>query len=67
MNDQKINIQFLKDRIEKFVKERDWDQFHHPKELAISLNIEAGELLELFQWKEKEPLEKLLRYVKPLY
>lgn len=39
----------------KFRDERDWKQFHNPKDLAIAINIEAGELLELFLWKnEKE-------------
>lgn len=33
-----------------FRNERDWAQFHNPKDLAISISIEAGELLELFQW-----------------
>lgn len=34
-----------------FVEERDWDAFHNPKDLALSLAIEAGELLEVFQWR----------------
>ena len=36
--------------IEEFNKERDWDQFHSPENLAKSISIEAGELLECFQW-----------------
>ena len=36
--------------INKFALDRDWDQFHSPKNLAASVSIEAGELLELFQW-----------------
>lgn len=36
--------------IEKFNEERDWDQFHSPENLAKSISIEAGELLECFQW-----------------
>lgn len=38
----------------KFRDERDWAQFHNPKDLAIALNIEAGELLEVFLWKTPE-------------
>jgi dCTP diphosphatase len=34
-----------------FVDERDWDAFHSPKDLALSLAIESGELLEIFQWR----------------
>ena len=36
----------------KFRNERDWEQFHNPKDLTLALNIEAGELLELFLWKD---------------
>ncbi len=38
-------------KIRKFRDERDWKQFHDPKNLAVSISIEAAELLELFQWK----------------
>lgn len=39
-------------RIIKFSEDRDWDQFHSPANLAKSISIEAGELLECFQWDE---------------
>lgn len=39
------------DTLIKFRNERDWEQFHNPKDLAIAINIEAGELLEQFLWK----------------
>ena len=45
-------------RIRKFRDERDWRQFHNPKDLAISVAIEAGELLEEFQWKNKGQAER---------
>jgi NTP pyrophosphatase (non-canonical NTP hydrolase) len=38
----------------KFRNERDWEQFHNPKDLALAINVEAGELLELFLWKSAE-------------
>jgi NTP pyrophosphatase (non-canonical NTP hydrolase) len=44
----------LIDKIVAFRDERNWSQFHNPKDLAISLNLEASELLELFQWKISE-------------
>ncbi|MMZ50543.1 MazG-like family protein [compost metagenome] len=44
----------LIEKIIAFREERDWRQFHNPKDLAISLNLEASELLELFQWKSSE-------------
>lgn len=40
----------LKEKIRKFNEERDWSQFHSPENLAKSIVIEAGELLECFQW-----------------
>ena len=40
----------LKERLRVFVAERDWDQFHSPKNLAMALSVEAAELVELFQW-----------------
>ena len=53
----------LQEKIEKFNEERDWDQFHSPENLAKSISIEAGELLECFQWNnefdKKELIEEL--------
>lgn len=40
-------------QIKEFNKERDWDQFHSPENLAKSISIEAGELLECFQWNSE--------------
>ncbi|MBR6505922.1 nucleotide pyrophosphohydrolase [Candidatus Saccharibacteria bacterium] len=40
----------VQEAIKKFNEERDWDQFHSPENLAKSISIEAGELLECFQW-----------------
>ena len=45
---EKLDI--LKERIDKFNKDRDWDKFHTPSNLAKSISIEANELLECFQW-----------------
>jgi NTP pyrophosphatase (non-canonical NTP hydrolase) len=43
-----------------FRRERDWEQFHNPKDVAISLSIEAAELLEWFQWKTAEQVQQRL-------
>lgn len=51
----------LTQRVLAFRAERDWAQFHTPKELAISLVVEAGELLELMQWKHGANLDRTLR------
>ncbi len=42
----------------KFRDERDWKQFHNPKDSAIALNLEAGEVLEHFQWKNEKEVKK---------
>lgn len=48
------DIQTITQKLIEFRNERDWEQFHNPKDLAIAINIEAGELLELFLWKNPE-------------
>lgn len=50
----------LESEIKKFVNERNWDKYHNPKDLAISLSIEVAELLENFQWRDKEEIVNLL-------
>jgi dCTP diphosphatase len=45
-----MNVDHLVERLRAFAAERDWDQFHTPKNLAIAISTEAAELLELFQW-----------------
>ena len=45
-------------KIKKFRDDRDWMQFHDPKNMAISIILEASELLEHFQWKTKDEVEK---------
>ena len=52
-------MQHLIDAIIQFRDERDWAQFHNPKDLAISLSLEASELLENFQWKNQEEIAAL--------
>ncbi|WP_292757932.1 nucleotide pyrophosphohydrolase [Methylophaga sp. UBA2689] len=54
-----INADLLKQLIE-FRRERDWEQFHNPKDIAISLSIEAAELLEWFQWRNKTEIKQML-------
>lgn len=57
-NDQNIahvnDIEEIIQALRKFRDERDWAQFHNAKDLALALNIEAGELLETFLWKSPE-------------
>lgn len=42
----------------KFRNERDWEQFHNPKDLALAINVEAGELLEQFLWKHPDAADR---------
>jgi NTP pyrophosphatase (non-canonical NTP hydrolase) len=51
----------LTQQIVKFRDERDWKKFHNPKDLALSLTLEAAEILELMQWKNGDELEAFLR------
>ena len=50
-------IQALTEKIKKFRDERDWAQFHNHKDMALSLCLEAAEVLEHFQWKKPEEVE----------
>ena len=54
----KTQTQFLINELTKFRDERDWNQFHNPKDLSIALSIEANELLEQFLWKNHEDANK---------
>lgn len=45
-----MSLEELRGALQRFASERDWDQFHSPKNLAIALSVEAAELLEHFQW-----------------
>lgn len=49
-----MNVEALQAKLRLFAQERDWEQFHSPKNLAMALAGEAGELLELFQWLTEE-------------
>jgi NTP pyrophosphatase (non-canonical NTP hydrolase) len=53
-------ISEITEKIIKFRDERDWMQFHDPKNMAISIILEASELLEHFQWKTKEEVRKYI-------
>ena len=60
MDDQTCTVDQLKDQIRCFVQERDWEQFHTPKDLAIALSIEAAELLEHFRFQNEAEIEARL-------
>jgi len=59
--DDSTTISDLRSEVRRFVDERDWGRFHNPKDLSISLCIEAAELLEEFQWLSPEEVEQTRR------
>ena len=55
-NDAHTPVAELTSQVRRFVEERDWDQYHFPKDLAIGLSIEAAELLEHFRFRDDEEI-----------
>jgi len=58
------NLKSLTKRIIAFRDAREWKQFHNPKDVALSLVLEAGEVMEHFQWKNTEEMQKHLKEAK---
>lgn len=54
MVNKPFSLNDFKDKVKQFVKERDWEQFHSPKNLSMDISIEAAELMELFLWCKSE-------------
>ena len=61
MIDQQTTIAELKDLVRDFSKERDWEQFHHPKDLGVALACEVGDVLEHFRYRGNEEIQKSLQ------
>ena len=59
--DNETKIHEIKDFIKKYCEDRDWDQFHGAKELAVALIIESAELLESFRFKSEKEVEELFK------
>ena len=59
--DDKTTVQDLKTVVEDFVEERDWAQFHSPKNLSMALAVEASELMDLFKWKTVEEAQEEMK------
>lgn len=58
-----MEIKELQEKMVKFRDQRDWKQFHNPKDMAVSLTLEAAELLEHFQWKSIEEMADIFYWV----
>tara|TARA_Y100000996_G_scaffold414870_1_gene407144 strand:- start:2150 stop:2500 length:351 start_codon:yes stop_codon:yes gene_type:complete len=54
-----MDIEKIKNIINKFAEDRNWDQFHTPKNLSMALSVEASELVEIFQWLNDEESKNL--------
>ncbi len=59
--DDHVTFEELKDKVKKFSEDRDWGQFHSPKELAIGAITESAELLEHFRFKSDKEMEEILK------
>jgi NTP pyrophosphatase (non-canonical NTP hydrolase) len=55
-----MNIKKIQKQLSDFADERDWNQFHNPKNLAMALSVEASELVEIFQWLTPEQAEEIM-------
>lgn len=60
MSDENTTLSTVKELVRRFSQERDWEQFHHPKDLGVALAIEVGELLEHFRYLDNESIVRRL-------
>jgi len=60
MNDSDTPLEEIKKRVLQFANDRDWEQFHSPKNLSMALAAEAGELLEHFLWTDSEESRRII-------
>jgi NTP pyrophosphatase (non-canonical NTP hydrolase) len=61
MLDQKVTVSELKEKVDRFISEREWNKYHKPKDLSISIVLESSELLEHFQWLTDDEIETMLK------
>ena len=59
MTKEKLDLKTIQEKLRKFSQDRDWDQFHSPKNLAMAMSVEVAELLEIFQWSNDGGMEKI--------
>ncbi len=59
MNDNVSTLSDMKEVVAEFNRKRDWDKFHSPKNLAMSIAIEAAELMEIFQWVDVDESRRI--------
>src|SRR5947209_5862888 len=61
VSDADTTLESLRSRIHTFVRDRDWERFHNPKDLAAAIAIEAAELMELCLWKDLSEIADLVK------
>ena len=54
-----MDIKKIQERLENFAKDRNWEQFHTPKNLTMALSVEVAELVEIFQWSNSGGLDEI--------
>ena len=54
-----MDLNLIQSRLNKFAKDRDWEQFHSPKNLVMALSVEVAELVEIFQWSNSGGLDEI--------
>ena len=54
-----MNIKLIQSRLKKFAEDRDWEQFHSPKNITMALSVEVAELVEIFQWSNSGGLDEI--------
>jgi dCTP diphosphatase len=54
-----MDLEKIKLELRRFTKERDWEQFHDPKNLSMALSVEVAELVEIFQWSKSGGLDEI--------
>ena len=62
-----MDIKEIQIKLAKFTQERDWDQFHSPKNLVMALTSEVGELNEIFQWLTEEQSLQVMAILDGIY
>ena len=54
-----MDLKLIQSRLKKFAEERDWEQFHSPKNITMALSVEVAELVEIFQWSNSGGLDEI--------
>jgi|TARA_B110000014_G_C19796789_1_gene413930 dCTP diphosphatase len=54
-----MDIEKIQNKLREFSKERDWEQFHSPKNLSMALSVEVAELVEIFQWSQSGGMDEI--------